>query len=45
MDYKDSLEREKGKGRKSKLWKELNDFLLDRLNKDQYLISLQQNMY
>ena len=41
MDYKWCLENEEVPGRKFKLWEELKDFLLDRLDEDPYLSSLQ----
>ena len=41
MDYKGCLEKEEVSGIKFKLWEELKDFLLDRLDEDPYLSSLQ----
>ena len=41
MNYKGCLEREEVLGIKIKIWEELRDFLLDRLDEDSYLSSLQ----
>ena len=40
LDKKD-FGKEKGSGKKSKIWEVLTDFLLDRLDGDSYLSSLQ----